>query len=202
MLDESGAERTVTELLRRSIDNEHHHSRLCHRLAMRYLDRDLPAPIPAKRPLHALEGVSPDARAAIHMTGLCCINESIATVWLDRCAGQAVSPLVRAVNRLHVSDEVVHSRVGWAHLSSPAITAGVRKELARMLVPLLRSTVGEWLGSSMIEQAVGAPEHGLPTQDDHRAVVLDAVRDVVLPGFQRCGLDTRAAERWFQASFR
>jgi hypothetical protein len=192
------AEIEVMQLLARSIENEHQHSRLCHRLAERYLGRRLDPPRPAMTRLPALDDVVPAARAAVHVAGLCCINESIATVWLDRCPGTAVSPLVRAVNRLHLSDEVVHARVGWAHLASGAVTAPVRAELGRWLRPLLRSALGQWLGPEIASQASGIPDQGLPTPDEHRGVVLDAVRDVVLPGFEHVGVDTRAARRWFR----
>jgi hypothetical protein len=201
LLTQSGAEAAIVTLLARSIENERLHSHLCRRMAERYTGRELDPPVPTPRPLPALERASPEARAAIHAAGLCCVNESIATVWLDRCAALASSPLARAVNQLHLADEVFHARLGWAHLASAAVTPAVRAEVGRWLPALLESSLAQWLGPEVTLQTGGVPAHGLPSEDEHRQAVLGAVRHVVLPGFQHCAVDTTAAQRWFEARF-
>lgn len=200
LLVEGGGETSVLQLLERSVENEHHHADLCHRLAVRYLGRDLEPPEARVAELPPLDQAPPDARVALHMAGLCCINESIATVWLEQCASGAVAPLARAVTQLHLSDEVVHARVGWAHLASRFVTPATRTEVGRWLVPLLKANVGHWLSRNVISKAGGVPEHALPTRDQHRGAVLGAVRNVVLPGFEHCGVPVAAAWRWFRAN--
>jgi hypothetical protein len=196
-LAETGADASVLQLLQRSIGNEHLHSRLCHRLAVRYLGRDIAEPRAPVAELPLFEQALPEARPALHAAGLCCINESIATVWLERCAARAVAPLPRAVNHLHLADEMFHARVGWAHLASRAVTPAVKREVGRWLVPLLKSNVGQWLSPELTRQTGGVPEHGLPSEAEHRDAVLGAVRNVVIPGFEHCGVDVRGAWRWF-----
>jgi hypothetical protein len=197
-LAQTGAEASVRQLLDRSIENEHLHSSLCHRLAIRYLGRDAAAPSAPIAALPLFEQAPPEARPALQAAGLCCINESIATVWLERCAVRAIAPLPRAVNHLHLADELFHARVGWAHLASRAVTPSVRSELSRWLVPLLRSNVRQWLSPELTRQTGGVPDHGLPSEAEHRDAVLGAVRNVVIPGFEHCGVDVRAATRWFE----
>lgn len=198
-LADTGAEPAVLDLLRRAIANEHDHASLCRRLGGHYLGRpveDPPARVPVRLP--ALAGASPEARPTLLLAGLCCINESIATIWLQACAARASAPLVRAVNRMHVRDEIHHARVGWAHLASPAVTPAIRAELGRWLRPLLRSCVLDWLSPRVVESAGGVPDHGLPTAPDHREVVIRAVRSVVLPGFALCGVDVERACAWLE----
>jgi hypothetical protein len=197
-LAETGADASVLQLLGRSIENEHHHSRLCHRLATRYLGRDVAEPRAPVAALPLFEQAPPEARPALQAVGLCCINESIATVWLEHCAARAVAPLPRAVNHLHLADELFHARVGWAHLASRAVTPSVRAEVGRWLVPLLRSNVGQWLSPELTRQTGGVPDHGLPSEAEHRDAVLGAVCNVVIPGFEHCGVDVKGAWRWFE----
>jgi hypothetical protein len=201
-LAETGADASVLQLLDRSIKNEHHHSSLCHQLAVRYLGHEVDEPRGPIAELPLFEQAPPEARPALQVVGLCCINESVATVWLERCAAIAVAPLPRAVNHLHLADELFHARLGWAHLASRAVTASTRSEVGRWLVPLLKSNVGQWLSPDLTRQTGGVPDHGLPSGDGHRDAVLGAVGNVIIPGFERCGVDVRGAWRWFEGQIR
>jgi hypothetical protein len=191
----------VLPMLRTAIDNEHKHAGLCHRLAAHYLGQTVDLPSQRSVALPDLSGGSPEARATLYVAAVCCINESIATLWLQGCADRSRSALVRTVNRLHVRDEVLHARVGWAHLGSAAVTPAIRAELGRWLRPLLRSSVMEWLSPHVVETSGGVPDHGLPTRAQHQEVVLGAVRNVVLPGFAHLGISTGRAEDWLRQAF-
>jgi hypothetical protein len=197
-LEETGVVPEVTDMLETSIQNEHDHADICWRLANRYAGSEVPRPaVPAAVDFPRLPSVPAELRPTLHAMGLCCINESIATVWLEHGLKHASSPLIRAATRLHVADEVLHARVGWAHLASPALTTATRKELARWIVPLLQANVDQWLAVGTTEVMAEVPGHGLPPRSEHRGLVLGVVRDVVLPGFARVGLDARQADGWF-----
>ena len=200
-LRETGAEPSVMDLLEASIGNELYHSTLCEKLASRYLGAAIAPPLPSDTELPPLPGVDhPPTRTAIYAAGLCAINESVASVWLEHCFARATTPLIRAVNQLHLSDEIVHARLGWAHLASPSVTATMRKELSRWLVPLVRTNVGQWLHSETLRGA-GVPDHGIPDPAEQRSTVLGAFRNVVIPGFDHVGLDVAPVARWFRAEF-
>jgi len=201
-LTESGVVPEVIDLLRVSIQNEHEHSELCWRLACRYGDSELPEPVmPAGIDFPRLPAAPDDLRATLHAIGLCCINESIATVWLEHCLSYTSAPLARAATRLHLADEVVHARAGWAHLASSALSSVKRREISRWLLPMLRANVGQWLDRETVGMAAEAPAHGLPPWAAHQKVVLGVVRGVILPGFLHVGLDASEASRWVEEQF-
>ena len=197
-LQATGAEPAVIELISASIENERYHAELCERLASRYLGVRIPAPEPGPVRLPALADVDAATRTALYAAGLCAVNESIATVWLQHCLARSATPLARAVNHVHLSDEIAHARVGWAHLSSRWVTQPMREEISRRLVALIRVNLAQWLASSTLTGG-GVPDHGLPDPVEQREHVLGAVRNVVLPGFAHVGVDVSAAQQWFDA---
>jgi hypothetical protein len=199
-LRQTGTEPAILELLDASIANELYHSALCERLATRYLGAPIARPEAGTVHLPPLPDVDPPMRAALYAAGLCAVNESIATVWLEHCFARSTSPLARAVNQVHLSDEIVHARIGWAHLVSSWVTNSMRREIAGWLVPLLRTNVEQWIRSSTF-QGGGVPEHGIPDPAEQREQVLGAVRNVVIPGFDYVGVDVSAAAKWFRREF-
>jgi hypothetical protein len=132
---------------------------------------------------------------------LCCINESLATVWLEHCLSYTTAALPRAATRLHLTDEVVHARAGWAHLASSALSDAQRREISKWLLPMLKANVGQWLDRATLGLPTELPEHGLPPWSAHSAVVIGVVRGVILPGFTHVGLDARDAARWVDEQF-
>jgi hypothetical protein len=130
---------------------------------------------------------------------MCCINESIACAFIEACLGDAVGPLVRAVQRVHLSDEIEHARVGWAHLASARVDAATRRELARWLPRLLGANVANWRSRIDWLPEAGVPGHALPPRRVSFAVVLACVRDVVLPGFAHVGVDPTHARSWLES---
>jgi hypothetical protein len=196
----TGTEPAVLELIDASIENERYHARLFERLASRYLGANIPAPEAGEVHLPGLPGVDEATRTALYAAGMCAINEGIATVWLKHCLDRSVTPLARAVNHVHLSDEIAHARVGWAHLASAWVTRPMREQIARRLETLIRVNVGQWLASCPLNGR-SVPEHGLPEASEQREHVLGAVCNVVLPGFDHVGVDVSAADRWFRREF-
>ena len=199
-LRETGSEPAILELLDASIENERYHASLCEKLANRYLGAPIDEPDAGVVHLPALPSVDRRMRATIYVAGLCAVNESIATVWLEHCYARSAAPLARAANQIHLADEVLHARVGWAHLASAWVTREMRRELSGWLVALLRTNVTQWLRSETL-QGVGVPDHGLPDPSEQKAHVIGAVRNVVIPGFDHVGVDVSAAQRWFEQEF-
>jgi hypothetical protein len=188
----------VLHLLEVSIQNEHDHADLCRRLASRYAGKEAPVPLmPASVPFPRLTSAPVELRPTLHAIGLCCINESIATVWLGQCLAYGSAPLVRAATRIHVADEVSHARAGWAHLASLRISKTEKRELAKWILPLLRANVAQWLEAG---PTLDVPAHGLPPQAVHHDLVFSVVRGVILPGFAHVGLDVPEALAWASES--
>lgn len=176
-----GAERVVVDMAERSATQERVHAELCQRLAERYGDRTVSMP--------PLDYASPrfgydDERFEVLflIAGTCCVNETLASVWLRRCAEVATAPLARAVNQLHLREEVLHSRLGWAHLASRAVDVAMRRELGRRLDDVIAVNAAQWVAEEK-HLDEGVPTHGYPSLADTRALIDHAVDTIVRPGF-------------------
>jgi hypothetical protein len=45
----------------------------------------------------------------------------------------------------------------------------------------------------------GAPEHGVPSTRTTRECLFSAMHDIVLPGFERVGVDVSATRNWLRS---
>ena len=128
---------------------------------------------------------------ALHVTGLCCVNETLATAYLAHCLAIATAPIAVAANRAHLREEIDHARLGWAHLASPALTPALREQLAECVPRLLAANVPLWEQPDAFLPPGGVPDHGLPSHQAACRVAQDAVAELVLPGFQHVGVVVR-----------
>lgn len=197
-LQSTGASDVVHQLVASAIDDEARHSEICRRLAERYAGHAFPPPCVKPPSLPAFEGADPALRAALHVTTLSCVNETIASSWLRECLERSTSPLARAANRLHLREEIQHARLGWAHLASEHVTPPIRKAIPAWLPRILRANVPQWFRPDASLPEGGIPEHGALGVADTRALVLEAVRDVVLPGLEEVGIDPSSGRAWLE----
>lgn len=196
---EGGADPVVMKLVARAVSDEVRHAEICRLLATRYLGREVawPPPGPVPLPMH---GPAPDAlRPTLHITAMCCINETLASAWLETCRADATVPLAKAALRELLADDVDHARIGWAHLASTAVTPEVRAQIAGWLPRLLEASMLPWLNGAGAPDYAGYPAHGVPSSATTREVVESTTREVVLVGFAQLGVDTSPAHAWMQA---
>jgi len=136
---ETGADPVVQQIVARAVSDEVRHAEICRALARRYLARDVAWPPPGPVPLPFHGPASEALRPTLHITAMCCINETLATAWLGRSLADATAPLARAAVRALLADDIDHARAGWAHLASPHVTAQVRAQIAGWLPRLLEA---------------------------------------------------------------
>jgi hypothetical protein len=194
-LFETGADAPVMTICARAVSDEVRHAEICRLLAERYGDRDVswPSPGPVPMPLH---GTAPERlRPTLRAVAMGCINETIASAWLDACLKDATSPLARAAIRELIADDVHHARLGWAHLGSSRVTAQTRTEIAAWLPRLLHTAALPWIAIAG-DLPDGVPAHGVPKAATTRATVEAAVRSVILPGFEALGVSIGPARTW------
>lgn len=171
----------VSALAAKGVHDELRHAELCLRLA----GTTAPAP--------AIEAACWSRSSLLWQAiAFCCITETLNTALiasgLERADDSEAANTLRSILR----DEVTHSKLGWAVLSS--VPRDELKTLEFDLFEVLRRTVSV----SMLE----ADEHGelvaygelLPSE--RRAVVTSVVKDVVLEGLHSFGLDVSAGHRW------
>jgi hypothetical protein len=191
-----GADPVVLDICARAVSDEVRHARICQALAERYLGKSVAWPTPGPIPLPPHERAEPELRPTLYVTGMCCINETIASAWLEASFKTATAPIARAALRELMADDVHHSRLGWAHLTSTYVTAETRAKVAGWLPRLLDCTVVPWL-RDMEGSGAGVPAHGVPSEETSRRVVCETVEHVVLPGLEAVGVDTGPARDWF-----
>jgi hypothetical protein len=196
-LIELGAEPPVLALVRKAVEDEPRHSELCRRLAEAYAGAPVPAPDSPGDVEIPRYGDDPVLRRHLHVVAMCCINETIACAFVEACLADAEGPLVLAIHREHLGDEVHHARIGWAHLASPVVDAAVRAAIGRWLPRLLDANVRHWERRIALLPEAGVPGHALPPVRTLIAAARTAVETLVLPGFDHVGIDTAAARTWF-----
>lgn len=192
----AGGAAHVVAMLEASAEQEARHAGLCLRLAEAYggAPQSTVDPGPCELPRF---GVGDEVlEAHLLVVGTCAINETLATAWISACLDAATAPIAVAANRAHLREEIDHARLGWAHLASNAVDANHRAAIAELLPAMLEANAPQWEGEEpgMPEQGITA--HGHLTAAATRAVLREAIADVVLPGFRHVGIDTRRASAW------
>jgi len=175
----------IAFLAARAHSDEVRHAEICRRVAMRYLGFEVPFPRP--RPVTKPAPTPSQARlaATLHVVQNCCFNESIAMVFLRTCLEQAEHDLVRLALRELMREEVDHSRLGWAHLSSETVTEADRAAVARVVPAFTDDMRTLWLDGAPAEVPKG---HGVLARADLGRVVEEALADLIRPGLEHCGV--------------
>jgi hypothetical protein len=159
---------------------EHAHAALCDELAAHYDPSVPPAPpreeIPI--PLGSVE------ERGLMLISACCISESIASAYFERCWSTTTDPHARKVMHALFADEVSHAQLGWAYVASLSPQSSVRRALRASLDGLLERARIAWHTRIDELHATPIPEHGYPPAADCRTVV-----DEALAGLVRRGLD-------------
>jgi hypothetical protein len=196
LLRERRASSAVLDRLESGAEEEIRHSEICSRLAETYAGEAVVRPKIDSVPLPRFEVGDDDLEIALLVAGMCCVNETIATAWISACLSAAETPLAMMANRIHLTDEIEHARVGWAHLASDAVSDATRAALGPCLPKLLEANAPGWERDDPSLPPEGVPSQGHLPVEVSRRVFLDAVADLVLPGFAHVGVDIGPARAW------
>ena len=196
LLRERRASAAVLDRLERGAEEEVRHSEICSRLAETYAGESVARPQIDSVPLPHFGVGDEDLELALLVAGMCCVNETIATAWIGACLSAAEAPLAQMANRIHLTDEIEHARVGWAHLASDAVSDATRRALAPCLPKLIEANAPGWERDDPSLPPEGVPGQGHLPFEVSRRVFVDAVADLVLPGFAHVGIDIGPAQAW------
>lgn len=193
------ADPAVLSLAARMVSDEERHVGICVDVASRYAGRSVA--VPRARPiLDPLRDVPLPLRATLRVVATSCIGESFASAWVDESAAACKPAWLHATLRRHLADEVVHARVGWAHLSrAPSQGKIDRAAVAAWLPRLLAANLHAWRTFDPCWPVEGFPEDGLPSHADTLRWIDEALQTLVLPGFAEVDIDTSAARAWLAA---
>src|SRR6266849_3073939 len=127
----------------------------------------------------------------------CCLTETESVATLATLLSEEAEPRVREVLHEIARDEVVHSRMGWAHLAREAAAHDV-SFLSAWIPSMLSGTVDEGLFTcDEPEPDAGALlRHGVLPRSRKREIFVRTLEEVVLPGLERLGVDAGPARAW------
>jgi hypothetical protein len=194
-LDALGAPAHLAAVARRAAADEDRHAEHCARLAAA-----LGAPVSGTPPPPA--AVAPatlgeEDATTYELVAACCVAESVSVAVLTALLPAARDPALRAVLHELAADEVVHARLGWAHL---AVSAARRR--VAFLGPLLPAMLAGSADDELLA-AVAPPREdealllaGVLPHRRKRALFVATIEEVVLPGLAGAGVDVGPARAW------
>ncbi len=189
-----GCDPELIWLASQAVNDELRHAEACRHLASAFAGERMPWPkCPAVTP--PIYGrASPSFTTTLQVVHNCCLSETIGAAYLQGCLAAAVGPLVRAVLRTLLRDEVNHARIGWGYLGDPTFDPEERRELGRALPTLLQHVRERWRTRppTYTDPVEG---HGCIPRARVCEVVDEAITTLVLPGLEHVGVDTAEARR-------
>jgi hypothetical protein len=188
----------VPALLRRAAGDEVRHAGFCAELSAAYGN---PAPESGgASPDIAPGGLAPREAVLYEMVAACCITETESVATLTTLMAEDAESRVREILHEIARDEVVHSRMGWAHLAREAERIDV-SFLSSWIPPMLSGTVSGELFTPGDEEMESAEllRHGVLPRARKREIFVGALEEIVLPGLERFGVDSAPARAWLAA---
>ncbi len=190
----------VLELAARAVSDEVRHSRICREVAERYLGRAVPPPQSRAVDEPSFGDCPPALNRLLGLVLHSCINETLATVCLSEGMKAARSLTARAATHELLRDNLNHARIGWAHLASGYVDGKAKRHVGLALPALLRLARDSWLSEP--RAAFDEPAHCVLGNERFLELMRGALDEIVLPGFDHVGVDTRAGREWSSRGLR
>ncbi len=134
----------------------------------------------------------------LQVVTLSCFSETTGSAFLETCLGCATDPLVRAVFRELLGDDVDHARLGWAHLHSQRLTTENRVALADWIARIAHANLRSWRRRPQFASSPTFTTRGCPSWETIDLAVIGAMRTLIFPGFERAGYQLHAVRTWFE----
>jgi rubrerythrin len=187
----------VPQLLRKAQGDERRHALLCAALARSF---GAEPGAGADDRCIAPASLGPREAAVYEMVAACCITETESVSTVTTLLAADAEPAVRETLHEIARDEISHSRMGWAHLAREAALRPVGF-LSPLVPVMLAGTVSE---DFFAPAAAGRDDDlllrlGVLPHVKKQEVFLGTLREVVLPGLERHGVDPGPALRWLDA---
>jgi rubrerythrin len=184
-------------LMRRAADDERRHAALCEALSAVYGEPWKAAPrLSAEIAPRELE---PREAVLYEVVAACCITETESVATLTTLLAEDADQRVRTTLHEIARDEVVHGRMGWAHLAREAARRDV-SFLAVWVPVMLSGTIDEGLFAEAMPEFDDSEllQHGVLPQAQKREVFVRTLLDVVFPGLENFGIDAGPARAWLK----
>jgi hypothetical protein len=190
-----GAPSALLELAERASSDETRHAGHCERFFRKHGGSGLTG---VDRVIeYAPRALTFQERLTYEIVAQCCVAETQSTATLVTLVGEAESEELKSVLHELARDEVNHSRLGWAYL------AWARPRLDfNFLAPLLPSMIEGSAGPEIFSPGPAEADHpdllrnGVVPRSMRTRVYVEALEDVVFPGFETVGVDATLARGW------
>jgi hypothetical protein len=194
-ISEFDAASPAVALMRRAAEDEQRHAGLCEGLAASY-GHPVSATAPPSRDI-APATLGRRAAVLYEVVAACCVTETESVATLATLLAEGAEPAVRTVLHEIARDEVVHGKMGWAHLAREAEQVDVRF-LSLWIPVILSGTVGDGLFAAALpaEDSEELLRHGVLPQARKRELFVRTLTDIVLPGLETFGVDAAPARAW------
>lgn len=196
-LERVDAHRDVIGLASGAANEEMRHAALCAELIAHF-----GGATPSEAAASATSRVAPaelEGREALlyEIVALSCVTETLSTALLGELVACARDGAAKEAMHEILSDEVRHSRLGWAHLAAEH-ARGCRDVVGAHLPALLSATVPDQLFAGGPEHEAQATLTGIGSLPKRRRaeLVAETLTEVVFPGLARFGVDTALGRRW------
>jgi hypothetical protein len=148
----------------------------------------------------APRSLGPRQAVLYEVVAACCITETESVSTLATLLAEEVEPPVQRVLREIARDEVVHGRIGWAHLAREAALHDV-SFLSAWIPSMLSGTVDDGLfsGADAESEADELLRHGVLPHSRKRAIFVRTLEEVVFPGLEKFDIDAAPARGWLAA---
>ena len=189
------ADPMLCDLAERAIDDEHRHAEICRVTASRFAGRELDPPAELVLVVPEHRGASAELRSVLWVVGQCCLNETIASAFLEAAVATSHAPMANRALRELLSDEIDHARLGWAFLAS--VAPELRVQIGPWLPAMARANLKMWRSSPRDYPMTDAlARQGAPREAVVEDALVTALRELVVPGFERFGLPTAEIATW------
>jgi rubrerythrin len=196
-ISEFDADSPAIALMRKAAEDERRHAGLCTELSRAY-GQSVGAADAASADIAPAQ-LAPREAVLYEVVAACCITETESVATLATLLAERAEPRVRTVLHEIARDEVIHGRMGWAHLAREATQLDV-SFLSAWIPVMFSGTVDDSLF------ATPAPEedtdellcHGVLPHSRKREVFVRTLVDVVLPGLEKFGVDAGPGRAWLE----
>src|SRR5262245_61620579 len=112
-----GSPDPVLALAERAVKDEYQHAIWCSDWARRFGHASNGELRPRSEAPITFRGAAAEENRLLRIA-LCCLSETVGCFILRQVRPTITEPELRNLNQRHMADELQHSRVGWAHLST------------------------------------------------------------------------------------
>jgi hypothetical protein len=197
-LAEEGCAPVVLAMLTKAASDEVRHMEICRRLSEEILGEPVAPRTKGVPSIPKHRDAPATTRALLHVVEMCCLSETLTGVYLTEMLARMPDGGAKSAVESLLEDEIDHGRVGWAYLAERA-QARELGGLLEALPAMLNRTFG-----GVLRHAKAHPENdnrameavGYLGASAGGAIYQRTLREVVLPGFEECGVDMRRTRKW------